>query len=188
MKKIEPNKFRTPVFYLLLLALLIVVYAPAINGPFIFDDKPDIEGNPFIKHSMASAILKNPFRSITYLSYYANYKLADLSSTCFRITNILIHLMNVILLSKVVGVLRPNDKLSQLLSAGIFCISPFSTSTVNYISARSTLLATMFGLLAILSSLKMINGNNSIKCGFVALVSYIFALESKESAAAISPS
>lgn len=183
MIKIEGNKWLLT--NILLLVIVILVYMPSLNGPFIFDDKPDIVDNDLIKTDILSAAAKNPFRSITYVSYHLNYKISGLSPFGFRLTNVFIHIINVYLLGTLLSSVSKIKYLPRLFAMGFFALSPVATSSVNYISARSTLLAAMFGLISLICFIRINISTNQRLMGILSIILFIFALESKENAAAI---
>jgi len=95
---------------LLAAALLaaMIVYWPGLNGGYIFDDYPNIVDNPgvHINHATASdlagAALSSPSsefrRPLASLSFALNYLATGLDPWPMKLTNLLIHLCNGVLL------------------------------------------------------------------------------------------
>lgn len=89
---------------LIALALCAVVYWPGLSGAFLFDDYPNIVDNNNLQISDASlpnlvrAALSSPAsefkRPLASLSFAANYLLAGLAPFSWKLTNLVIHLLN----------------------------------------------------------------------------------------------
>ena len=92
---------------LVLLAVpVIFIYADALTGPFIFDDKIHIQENPHIRipqitfKGLATAAFDSPLprRPVAYISFALNYYLHGDNVVGFRLLNIIIHVISGILL------------------------------------------------------------------------------------------
>jgi len=93
-------------YWLLLLAFTITaaVYWPGMYGGFLFDDYPNIVDNPGVQPSTASlssltrAALSSPAsdfkRPLASLSFAANYLATGLDPFWMKLTNLIIHLLN----------------------------------------------------------------------------------------------
>ena len=171
-----------PAVILLLVTMLLctAVYFPGLSGPWIFDDYPNIIRNSYIHvtsldgsslqnaaFSMESGPLRRP---ISVTSFALNYYLADGfgSSAPFKITNLVIHLLNTLLvfwltaliLMRVQAVLHINNKHAQhprnaayfvaACAALIWGIHPLQLTSVLYVVQRMTELATTFTLLGLI--------------------------------------
>jgi hypothetical protein len=93
--------------YMLLIVVMLLttaVYWPGLSGTFVFDDFPNIVDNPGIQAknaglaSLMRAALSSPSselsRPLASLSFAANYLLTGLSPYWMKLTNLVIHLMN----------------------------------------------------------------------------------------------
>jgi len=86
------------------LMLTVVVYWPGLHGSFLFDDFPNIVDNKGVQPTDASvpslvrAALSSPAsefkRPLASLSFAANYLAAGLDPFWWKLTNLLIHLLN----------------------------------------------------------------------------------------------
>jgi protein O-mannosyl-transferase len=156
------------------LAAVAVCYSPALSGPYVLDDEVNITRNDAIaltaldEPSLAAAAVaseSSPLRRpLASLSFAINYYFAGSfePSTPFKLTNLAIHLLNVILvyflsrnLARLVTVDHPErealDTLTGLLCATIWGLHPINVSTVLYVVQRMTALSALFvlgGLLA----------------------------------------
>lgn len=143
----------------LLLAAAFLAYLPALNGPFLFDDlslEALLESPPSWKF-LAARIA----RSVTNLSLLAEARLAGLNPKSFHLTNILFHLINGLLVWRVLetllarrGPLQPADRLAALAGVGLFLLHPLQTEAVAYISSRSEVLCAFFAYSAFLLFLR----------------------------------
>ncbi|TPQ29602.1 tetratricopeptide repeat protein [Methylomonas koyamae] len=158
---------------LVLMISVFVVYLPGKNGPFLADDFPNILDNNSIQmHSLSYSELSAAWnannssgplkRSLASLSFALNYYLSDqqFNPISFRITNVLIHAVNAILLFFCVrALIRAHDKTApaQALafwSALIWALHPLQLTSVLYVVQRMNSLACFFMLLGFLVFLK----------------------------------
>jgi hypothetical protein len=107
-------------------------------GSFHFDD-----------YSLFSSGLWRPFeiRPLTYATFWLNQWLGGRNPAGYHAVNLVLHLIAVVLLF---GALRQIiSPQSALIAAAIFAVHPFQAEPVNYIFARSILLATVLCLAAL---------------------------------------
>jgi len=148
---------------------LITMYLPAIHGPFVLDDLSNIPQtkttlnsfSDFVKIAMSNDSGPSG-RPISVASFSLNHHFWGSGSTSFKITNLLIHVTNAILVfffvksllsfTKVQEVITPAFSTSHiaLLISLIWSIHPLQVSTVMYVVQRMTLLMTFFSLSALL--------------------------------------
>jgi len=125
--------------YLLLFAA-IIAFGGCLWGSFHFDD-----------YSLFSGDLWRPFdiRPVTYLTFWLNDWLGGRSPIGYHAVNLLLHLVAVLLLWDTLGRLVPES--ARFIATAIFAIHPFQADPVNYIFARSALLAAVLCLAALSS-------------------------------------
>jgi hypothetical protein len=152
-----------------------VAYWPGLHGDFIYDDWSSINGNPNIQIKdgtlaewWRAALLfpsgTPPFRSLTMLTFAANYSISGLDPFGFKLTNLCIHLLNGILLfialralfalrracsggsSKEIGF---NENLAAASIAGLWLLLPINLSAVLYSVQRLEALAATFVFLGL---------------------------------------
>jgi hypothetical protein len=196
----------------LLLALLILVggsFAPGLNGPFMADDVPNIVDNPAVRMTslglseLWAAVTGNVAggigRPVSMLSFALNHWLSGPEPFSFKLTNLLIHLLNTVLVLAFVRLLllrTPGLRLQNGNRAGplalavavLWAVSPLQVSTVLYVVQRMTLLAATFTLAALLSyllgRLRMDSGGDGRKeLGLSFLLFLPLAVLSKENGA-----
>ena len=149
------------------LALVALAYLPGLRGPFVFDDYPNILNNspvavteltPQALHAAAASNNSGPLgRPLAALSFALDhYRAGGFYPLAFKLTNLAIHLLNVLLVYALAG------RLTRLLGAGdiapavaLFCallwgLHPLQLTSVLYVVQRMTSLAATFTLAAVL--------------------------------------
>jgi hypothetical protein len=169
------------------LLLILMSYAwsswPALSGPFVFDDFPnlqnleilgnDVSGN--LGHYLASYV-GSPGRPISALSFLINDNAWPSEPFSFKYTNLMIHLLNGVLLF---GLLRqlakacpalPQNSLWPLLAMAAWLFHPLQLSTQMLVVQRMTLLSATFcfiglwGYVALLQRAKSLLGDFTALC------------------------
>ncbi len=162
-------------FGLLLIALCIVAYLPGYQGPWLFDDKhniqqlPDLQPEYLTQHALWQGAKVNgewKSRPLARLSFAVNVKFCGLNSACFKLTNISLQILAAFLavwfFYQLFCLLESNYKKDRLtehflifsfFAATLWAIHPINVSTVLYVVQRMTILATIFSLLALISYL-----------------------------------
>ncbi len=149
----------------LLAAIGLVAYANSIDNSFHFDDIPGIVRNPTLRDwKNIPAYFTNPstfglgrtreWRPILQISYALNYSMAGLDPLVFRVSNLLLHFgtafLLFLILTEVGAQFREKLRLDfpptlpALFAAALFLVHTANTEAVNYIWARSSVLATFF--------------------------------------------
>ncbi|MDD5029583.1 MAG: hypothetical protein PHH58_08810 [Rhodoferax sp.] len=179
---------------IILIGIISWLYGQFLNNAIIFDDLP------FFRavndgHQPVSNYHFNLFelRSLPYASLAWTKLLFGLDLINFRITNLILHLATVIalylfllclfeeILDKGYDKKGLSPQLAAFFAAMLFGLHPVSTYAVGYLVQRTTVMATLFCLLAMLSYLK---GSMLDKPLFLWLTVplYYFAVFSKEHA------
>lgn len=107
---------RAPMRWLFVLGLLLLtalVYWPGLSGGYVFDDLPNIVDNTALhvttldRHAWMAAVLSSPVadlpRPLSMLSFALNYYFTGVDPWPMKLTNVLIHLLNTVL---VLGLVR----------------------------------------------------------------------------------
>jgi len=179
--------------------LAVVAYAGAVHGPFVYDDRLTVTGNPSIRDLGApvAIVLHDVFRPVVNLSYAVDHALWGLDPLGYHVTNLLLHLLNVVLLFTVARRLlldlgrRRGDgsdgpaalvDLGGFGAAALLAVHPLMTEAVAYVSGRSELLATLFVLASLLLLRRALDGRRpwALAGG---LVAFALGVLSKETAA-----
>jgi hypothetical protein len=144
--------------WLLLAAMLlvVVVYWPGMSGGFLFDDYPNIVQNRAVQPSNANfsslvgAALSSPSsefkRPLASLSFAVNYLLSGLDPYWMKLTNLIIHLLNGLLIfllarALVLAVNRRNEGAVKAASAAMLLLAENLKDNVS----RSTIVAAEAG-------------------------------------------
>lgn len=177
---------------LILFALTIlnlVVYGRAIYFKFIsFDDKSYVYDNLAVKLGLNSESIKWAFTTftmghwhpLTWLSYMFNTSAFGFSATSFHAINIAFHLINTVLIFLVLNRLTKQFWPTAFVTA-LFAVHPLNVEPVVWIAARKDLLATMFGLLTILSYQWYTEKISSISRYLIVILMYGLSVMSKSS-------
>lgn len=173
-------------------SLTTLIYASSLSFPFQFDDTSNIVQNRGIRYLWHPRILfehaQTRSRPVSALSYAIDYaRGGGLSLSAFRLTNLVLHTFNALLVAFLFLQWFQGRKLAwlgALASAGLFLALPIAVDSVVYLSARSTLLSLLFVLLGLAAH--SVNPPNIFSfLGFFAAA--IAGFLSKESAVVLLP-
>ena len=192
---------------MLLLAAVLVffIYSNILEGPFTFDDTPNIENNPNIRlteftlggitRAGLESIASN--RPVANISFALNYYFHQYNVMGYHLVNILIHITAGILIylftkttlnTPVLRSMYATDRWIPLFTALLWLVHPIQTQSVSYIVQRMNSMAAMFYILSLLLYAKARLAGGKKKrwvlfagCAFTAML----ALGSKETAATL---
>jgi protein O-mannosyl-transferase len=132
------------------LFVVLEVYQPALNGPFLFDD----QYLPFQSPAMLQAplhawlVVNRPFLMATF---WLNVRAFGLQPYSFHLFNVLFHLANALLVYAIVrkilqwaGARDWHREASAILAGAIFLLHPVQTESVAYVASRSEALSVLF--------------------------------------------
>ncbi|MGS1013650.1 hypothetical protein ACVCL0_11350 [Rhodanobacter sp. UC4450_H17] len=171
-------------------AITVVVYWPGLSGGFLFDDYPNIVDNHGVQptngsfSSLVGAALSSPSsefkRPLASLSFAANYLISGLDPYWMKLTNVVLHLLNGLLiflltralLQALVGAHPVRERSSSRLNgrpsrtgcaptrartgmiaaliAGGWMLLPINLTGVLYVVQRMESMANLFVLLGLL--------------------------------------
>ncbi|MDH5512966.1 MAG: tetratricopeptide repeat protein, partial [Gammaproteobacteria bacterium] len=162
----------------ILIGAIICVYSPGLHGPFMFDDYINIVDNPDVAmHSLnpgelaraaGSGVSSNIGRPLAYVSFALNHYMSGgfESAFVFKLTNIVIHSVNTLLVLWLVRLLSAQlarrqghapanyEYLLPFLAAAIWALHPIQLNSVLFVVQRMTSLSALFvlaGLVAYVS-------------------------------------
>jgi hypothetical protein len=182
---------KTWLILLIILALTAVAYWPVSRGQFLsMDDYEQVINNPNVVAFSANGLGKvftslnvGMYEPLTTLYYILIYKLFGLSSVAFHLAGLFLHLLNVVLVFYL-GHLLYKKKFIALAGASLFALWPTQVEAVAWISAQSTLMASLFILLTLICFL-LYSEQGRRKFLFGVYVFFILALLSKSTAVII---
>jgi protein O-mannosyl-transferase len=192
-----PSAYNKPVlcFLLLLLIVTFLVYKNLLFAEFL--DYDDL-GNVVQNKSITSLSIKNiktiftssvyySYNPATFLSYAIDYQLFGMNPIWFHFTNILLHLVNILLVFRFTQLLT-GIRISALVTATLFALHPIHADVVGWISARNYLLCTLFYLLSLIYYIQYLNNAPGKKTKIIlSLLFFILACLSKSQAVTLAP-
>ena len=127
-----------------------IVYWPAVDGPFVFDDLY----LPFTAPEMASAPLSHwvgGLRPLLMFSFWINHSISGMQTFSYHFLNLLLHLATGAFAFLIVR--KFLDRAGEsgwkreglaAFAAGLFLLHPLQTESVAYVASRSETLSVMF--------------------------------------------
>jgi tetratricopeptide (TPR) repeat protein len=177
-----------------LVAVVVAAHGGAIRGEFHYDDKVSVTENLAIRIWQPWFYLTSPlaatsepgaagYRPLTVATFAMNYAIGGLDPSGYLVGNLLLHLAASWLVFVVGRVLLRDDRWAAL-AALLYAVHPVNSEAVNYVVARSSLLAVCGALVACWAYLRREAGGGWgwTVCGGTA---FLAALLSKESAVAV---
>lgn len=173
-----------------IILLTILIYYPGLNGPFVFDDHPNLINNKLLWNSeqswnidsfriaafsSGSGLLQRP---ISMISFAFNLALFGQEPYSFKVFNLIIHLINGVLLGTLITLLLQAyrhcwaenyaDTTLRWIAvaiAAIWLVSPINLTAVLYVVQRMTSLSALFLLAALIcyvwSRTRLITGKSA---------------------------
>jgi tetratricopeptide (TPR) repeat protein len=161
-------KGTVPLLAILLLTLL--VYWPVTQGDYIagWDDDQQILNNTDVTNLSWQSI-KNYFSTyyvasyqpLASLSFAVEYHFFGENAFVHHFTNLLLHLINVIILYWLLGKIFAQKPLLVLFVTTVFAFHPLQTEVVGWISTRSTLMYAGFFFLSCIYYINYLTGENN---------------------------
>jgi protein O-mannosyl-transferase len=168
-----------------IIILVAAVYGTTLNHGFVWDDTYIIVNNPLLEKlsNIPRFFLSEDtiddstgyYRPVTYISFALDRAVWGMNPTGFHITNLVLHILAVLLFYTVTAALFKKERLA-LVAALIFALHPMAGETVNFLSGgRNTLLSACFALLSLHFYIKKYP-IPAVVCFTVAIFSKEFAL------------
>jgi tetratricopeptide (TPR) repeat protein len=190
---------------LILLIFSLGLYYKTLNAELLsLDDKGLVysynNGNTDIKNFFFPQETHSYYRPVIQLSFLIDYLIWMDHESGFHLTNIILHSANVLLVYILcqfilklqvpgsrfqVKTMNMEHYIIAFFAALIFAIHPINTEAVNFISARTDILATFFVLISFLLFLYYKNPSliprlSSLVFLFLSVLTYLLAILSKE--------
>ncbi|MDD3875679.1 MAG: tetratricopeptide repeat protein [Bacteroidales bacterium] len=182
-----PNGF---LFILPVLVITILIYGRIRNHEFTNWDDPDVvvenmqirdlsyEG---LLHIFTPSENVNEYQPLTTLAYAINYHFFELNPAPYLITNLIFHLLNIILVFYLIIFLSKNHMLSFFVSL-LFAVHPMQVEVVAWVSAQNYTLMFFFFMCSLLFYVKYIMHGLKNEYLLSAFIVFIPALLSKSTA------
>lgn len=173
-----------------LLALVVVCYAGSLGHGFVFDDDHSIVDNPSLESLSsiprffvdASTFSGRPehgvmYRPLVVTTLAINHALSGMQPWSYHLLNLLLHAVTCVLLWRF---LRTWSHLSDAAwwLAAVMAVHPIHSETVNYVSARAGLLATM----GVLTAVALASRAKSVQGGLAVFAALLGGLLAKSTA------
>ena len=183
-------------------ALFLVAYFGAylsiFPGDFHYDDFHSIRNNTWLVNAsnipkfFASPVYFSArpraamYRPLLLVSYALDYQVYGWRAWGWHLTNLLLHLLNVLLIFALVQRTFRKERLAWIAGL-LFAFTPVAGENINYLNCRSSILFTAFMLAGLLAAARMLEAREQGKssAGWIALANVLFAggVLSKDSAA-----
>jgi len=151
------HQYFVPVACLCLAVATLAVYSRAVRNPFIHvDDQNYVTENRHVQAGLTwntftwtlTAMTAQNWHPLTWLSHALDCQLYGLNPVGHHLTNVLLHLLNVVLLFLLL--LRATGaKGRSLLVAALFALHPLNVESVAWIAERKNVLSTLLFLLTL---------------------------------------
>jgi tetratricopeptide (TPR) repeat protein len=185
--RLFPSRRRAFIFALVLAALTILVYRPAWNGGFLWDDDDYITKNELLtapdglRRIWFSLDSPSQYFPLTYSTFRLERALWGLNPTGYHWVNLLLHVANALLVWAVLSRLKVPG---AWLAGAIFALHPVQAESVAWITERKNVLMGFFFLLTLLAWIAFVDGRTKRPRLFygLALILYLLALSAKTTA------
>ena len=167
-----PQSCRLPLALLLTAVTAFLVYLPALNYQFVWDDQQLVLNNPQLRSGSVGRIFTGAFmprdsedagvrskyyRPLVGLSLLIDHRFSGLNPRGYHLTNILLHVAATLFFVLLLQLLFRSFWVT-LLAGLVFALHPVHSESVAFVSARTDLLMTVFALGALLSALYYVGG------------------------------
>ncbi len=172
---------------LVLAVLTILVYRPAWNGGFLWDDDVYITKNELLtapdglRRIWFSFDSPSQYFPLVYTTFRVEHAFWGLNPTGYHWVNLLLHIANAMLVWSVLARLKVPG---AWLAGAIFALHPVQVESVAWITERKNVLMAFFFLLTLLAWIAFINERTKRRWLFygLALILYLLALSAKTTA------
>jgi len=153
------TNLRTVAFLAVLLAVATAaLYATAMRNGFVNLDDPEyVTSNPYvmggltwrdIQWAMGSNYPSSNWHPLTWISHMADIQMYGLNPAGHHFTNVLLHILDVVLLFLLIES-ATGRALRSAAVAALFAVQPLNVEAVAWIAERKSVLCVLFFLLAI---------------------------------------
>lgn len=169
------------VFFIIFVIGCIIYFNSLKEGGFIYDDHVIIVSDPNVKIDNFWLFFKDVLsygRFIRVITFYFDNKIWGLNPFGYRLTNLLIHIINSYLIYLFFTRLLKNN-LTSFFIALFFLIHPINPATVCYTTARKDSLGTLFSILSLINYLSYLE-SSKLRNIIISFFCFIIAINSKE--------
>jgi tetratricopeptide (TPR) repeat protein len=167
---------------LAIVVLTLLVYQPAMQAGFVWDDDRHFVANPYMsgQGGLANIWLKHDFYyPLTSTTWWLARRLWGLNPVGYHLLNILLHALNAVLLWRL---LRRLAVPGAWLAGTVFALHPVNVQSVAWATELKNCQSGLFYLLALLAWTRLTEKGARLRAWYVAaLVAFAAALLSKTS-------
>jgi hypothetical protein len=177
------SKYKQILLIFVFICAAITAYLPAMKGGFIWDDDAHIVNNANLRSpkglwqmwSNPRSIQGRQVYPLTFTTFWLEYRIWGDHPLGYRITNIVLHCLNALLLWRILLMLRIPG---AWVAACVFLLHPIEVESVAWISERKNLLSGFWYFTAFFFFLKFLEKEKGLYYA-CSLFSYFFALTAK---------
>ena len=181
------RRTRACIFALVLAAVTTLVYRPAWNGGFLWDDDSYITNNELLtapdglRRIWFSLDSPSQYFPLVYTTFRFEHALWGLNPTGYHWINLVLHISNALLVWAVLARLKIPG---AWLAGAIFALHPIQVESVAWITERKNVLMGFFFLLTLLAWIAFVDERTKRPWLFygLALILYLLALSAKTTA------
>lgn len=136
---------------LILILLTFLAFRPGLKGDFTnWDDDRYVKNNELIQQGSLGEILTEyymgNYHPLTLLSYHLEYKMAGKEPYLYHLTNLILHILNVVMVYFLALLLFKGKWMGAWLAAALFAVHPLHVESVSWVSERKDVLYAFFFL------------------------------------------
>ncbi len=152
MRERHPGRGRTAAGTVILVALVLAAYIPALSAGYVWDDDALLTANPNVRsleglgRTWADPHANHDYYPLTHTTFWIEYHLWGLAPLGYHLDNILLHAANAVL---VWLILRRLAVPGAWAAAAIFAVHPVQVEAVAWVSERKSVLGGLFCLLSV---------------------------------------
>jgi tetratricopeptide (TPR) repeat protein len=177
--------------YLILVLAVAAGYAPSLANDLVWDDRIYILEHPPVREARLGEILTRPigsyYRPLVFATFAIEAVASDAAPALFHLTNLTLHAAVACLLFAAASALGAS-RAAACAAALLFALHPVQSEAVLYVSGRTDVLASAFGLGALLLHARARGWRGpAVGAGarWGAAICFALALGCKESAASL---
>lgn len=175
-----------------LLAAVVIAHGGAVRGEFHYDDLFVVVSNPAVRswqpaRTFLGADAVNSergaaiYRPLMVMSLAINHHVSGLDPFWYLAANLALHGLAAWLVV-LIGFEVFDDRRWAWCAGVVFALHPLNAEAVNYVTARSSLLSTVFSLAAAWAYIRYLESRGGRGAVTLALAAFVAAMLSKESA------
>lgn len=186
-KSEKKQSISLPVSVIMVISFL--VFSPALSNEFVnWDDYAYIVDNPILRDFSFQNIahlfdfnthVVGNYHPLTVLTNMIEFKLVGIKPSLYHFDNILLHLLNILLVSLVVFALT-SRYWATIIATALFAIHPMRVESVVWAAERKDVLYTLFFLLAMYQYIKYVRSESKPLSNYLlTLVFFLLSILSK---------